>query len=177
MTIGEAVAQITDGMTVGIGGGGLRGPGRARGGAAPPRGGAPRPYDDAEDLVPRPALPLDVALVPLNRADRGGNAQSLGPDPYFDDLFCRAATRRLVSCERIVPTAELVAGGPLQSLLLNRAMVDGVVETPRGAHFTSCVPDYGRDEAFQRRYAKSAAPDESWAEFRERMLPRDESSA
>src|SRR5258708_15524649 len=70
----------------------------------------------------------------------------------------------------MVPTAELVAGGPLQSLLLNRAMVDGVVETPRGAHFTSCVPDYGRDEEFQRRYAKSAATDESWAEFRRRLL-------
>ncbi len=132
------------------------------------------PYDDAEELVAMPALTLDVALVHLNRADRGGNAQYLGPDPYFDDLFCLAATRRLVSCERIVPTAELVAGGPLQSLLLNRAMVDGVVETPRGAHFTSCVPDYGRDEEFQRRYAKSAATDESWAEFRRRFLSGDE---
>src|SRR5258708_23817500 len=83
------------------------------------------PYDDAEELVAMPALTLDVALVHLNRADRGGNAQYLGPDPYFDDLFCLAATRRLVSCERTLPTAELVAGGPLQSLLLNPAMVDG----------------------------------------------------
>src|SRR5260370_35694242 len=72
------------------------------------------------------------------------------------------------------PAGEVVAGGPLQSLLLNRAMVDGVVETPRGAHFTSCVPDYGRDEEFQRRYAKSAATDESWAEFRRRFLSGDE---
>ena len=29
-------------------------------------------------------------------------------------------------------------------------MTDGVVETPHGAHFTECVPDYPRDEAFQR---------------------------
>ncbi len=50
-------------------------------------------------------------------------------------------------------TAELVAAAPPQALLLNRMMVDGVVETPNGAHFTSCVPDYGRDEAFQRAYA------------------------
>jgi glutaconate CoA-transferase, subunit A len=132
------------------------------------------PYGDGEELVAMPALTLDVALVHMNRADPGGNAQYLGPDPYFDDLFCLAARRRLVSCERIVPTAELVAGGPAQSLLLNRVMVDGVVETPRGAHFTSCVPDYGRDELFQRRYVESAASDQAWSEFRSRFLDGDE---
>jgi glutaconate CoA-transferase, subunit A len=132
------------------------------------------PYGDGEELVAMPALTLDVAIVHMNRADPGGNAQYLGPDPYFDDLFCLAARRRLVSCERIVPTAELVAGGPVQSLLLNRAMVDAVVETPRGAHFTSCVPDYGRDEPFQRRYVKSATSEESWAQFREQFLDGDE---
>jgi glutaconate CoA-transferase subunit A len=132
------------------------------------------PYGDAEELVAMPALTLDVALVHLNRADPGGNAQYLGPDPYFDDLFCLAAERRFVSCERIVPTAELTAGGPVQSLLLNRAMVDGVIATPRGAHFTSCEPDYGRDEDFQRRYAAAAASDEAWAEFSRQFLSGDE---
>jgi glutaconate CoA-transferase subunit A len=132
------------------------------------------PYGDGEELVAMPALTLDVALVHMNRADPGGNAQYLGPDPYFDDLFCLAARRSIVSCERIVHTAELVAGGPVQSLLLNRVMVDGVIETPRGAHFTSCVPDYGRDELFQRRYVKSAASDQAWSEFRSRFLDGDE---
>ena len=33
-------------------------------------------------------------------------------------------------------------------------LVTGVVEAPNGAHFTSCVPDYGRDEAFQRAYVR-----------------------
>ena len=36
-----------------------------------------------------------------------------------------------MSCERIVPTASLLEAGPPQSLLVNRAMVHGVVETPR----------------------------------------------
>jgi hypothetical protein len=49
-----------------------------------------------------------------------------------------------------VPTERLLAAGPPQSLLINRAMVHGVVEAPGGAHFTSCVPDYPRDEEFQR---------------------------
>jgi glutaconate CoA-transferase, subunit A len=35
-----------------------------------------------------------------NRADARGNAQYLGPDLYFDDLFLGAAKRRFVSCER-----------------------------------------------------------------------------
>jgi glutaconate CoA-transferase subunit A len=128
------------------------------------------PYADGEELVAMPAIELDAALVHLNRADEHGNAQYLGPDPYFDDLFCLAAERRYVSCERVVPTAELLAGGPVQSLLLSRMMVDGVVETPRGAHFTSCVPDYGRDEAFQREYAASAASPEAWEAFRSKYL-------
>ncbi|MET0134559.1 MAG: CoA-transferase [Kibdelosporangium sp.] len=118
------------------------------------------PYGD-EELVAMPALNLDAALVHMNRADRHGNAQYTGPDPYFDDLFCLAAKRRYVSTEQIVESFD---GSP-QTLLLNRMMVDGVVQTPRGAHFTSCVPDYPRDEKFQRLYAET-----DWESFADRFL-------
>jgi glutaconate CoA-transferase subunit A len=67
------------------------------------------PYPDAEELVAMPALRLDAALIHLNRADATGNGQYLGPDPYFDDLFCLAADRAYLSCERVVPTASLLA--------------------------------------------------------------------
>jgi acyl CoA:acetate/3-ketoacid CoA transferase alpha subunit len=134
------------------------------------------PYADGEDLVAMPAVPLDAALIHLNRADAAGNGQYLGPDPYFDDLFCLAAQRAFVSCERIVPTADLLASGPPQSLLVSRAMVDGVIETPGGAHFTSCVPDYGRDEAFQAWYAAAAADPGDWQGFRAEYLSGDEAS-
>jgi glutaconate CoA-transferase subunit A len=60
--------------------------------------------------------------------------------------------------------------------LLNRAMVHGVAETPNGAHFTSCVPDYGRDEAFQARYAAAAADPGEWEKFRAAYLDGDEAS-
>jgi glutaconate CoA-transferase subunit A len=133
------------------------------------------PYQDGEELLAMPALHLDAALVHLNRADRHGNAQYLGPDPYFDDLFCLAAARRYVSCERTVPTAELAGAAAPQTLLLNRMMVDGVVEAPGGAHPTSCVPDYGRDEAFQRHYVEAAADPDAWAGFVQRFLAGDES--
>jgi len=128
------------------------------------------PYVDAEEFVAVPALALDVALVHMNRADARGNGQFLGPDPYFDDLFCMAAEQAYMSCEQIVPTVELLSGGPVQSLLINRAMVTGVVHTPNGAHFTSCVPDYGRDEDFQVSYAAAAASHQAWEEFRAEYL-------
>jgi glutaconate CoA-transferase subunit A len=66
--------------------------------------------------------------------------------------------------------------GPPQTLLLNRAMVHGVTETPNGAHFTSCVPDYGRDEAFQKRYAAAAADPEEWRRFTQTYLEKDEAA-
>ena len=128
------------------------------------------PYEDGEELVAMPALELDAALIHLNRADPRGNGQYLGPDPYFDDLFCLAAAKRFVSCEKVVPTEDLRELGPVQSLLVNRMMVDGVVETPNGAHFTSCVPDYGRHESFQRLYAET-----EWETFRAAYLDGDES--
>jgi glutaconate CoA-transferase subunit A len=131
------------------------------------------PYD-GEELVAVPALRLDAALVHLNRSDALGNAQFLGPDPYFDDLFCTAADRAYVSCERIVPTAELTARASVQTLKIQRWMVRGVVEAPNGAHFTACDPDYGRDEAFQREYVKAAGDPAAWAEFSARYLEVDE---
>ena len=134
------------------------------------------PYADGEELTAMPALRLDAALIHVNRADQRGNGQYLGPDPYFDDLFCLAAEHAFMSCERIVPTANLLESGPPQSLLINRAMVHGVVETPGGAHFTSCVPDYGRDEAFQAQYAAAAADPDAWQRFRADYLAGDEDS-
>jgi glutaconate CoA-transferase subunit A len=59
-------------------------------------------------------------------------------------------------------------------MLLNRAMVHGVTQTPNGAHFTSCVPDYGRDETFQKRYAAATADPAEWKRFRAEFLETDE---
>lgn len=134
------------------------------------------PYDDAEELLAVPAIRLDAALVHLNRADARGNAQYLGPDLYFDDLFLNACEpgRRFVSCERIVPTAELRDGASFHTMVVNRSMVDGVIEAPGGAHFTSCEPDYPRDEAFQRAYVDAAGDPEAWVAFRARFLEGSE---
>lgn len=128
------------------------------------------PYDDAETLIAMPALDLDVALIHMNRGDESGNGQFLGPDPFFDDLYCLAARRRFMSVEKIVPTPDLIAQGCIHTLRINRTMVDGVIEAPNGAHFTECPPDYGRDEAFQREYAATAKDPEAWEAFKQRYL-------
>ena len=124
------------------------------------------PYDDAETLVAMPALRLDAALIHMNRADPSGNGQFLGPDPYFDDLFCMAAEKRFMSCEKIIPTESLLKEGSIHTLKINRLMVDGVIEAPMGAHFTQCVPDYERDESFQREYAQTAKDPAAWETFK-----------
>jgi glutaconate CoA-transferase subunit A len=134
------------------------------------------PYDDAEELVAMPALTLDASIIHMNRADSRGNGQFLGPDPYFDGLFCLAAERRFMSCEKIVPTEDLLKEGTFHTLKINRLMVDGVVETPNGAHFTTCTPDYERDEKFQKAYATAAADPEAWETFRQRFLAGDEAA-
>ena len=55
-------------------------------------------------------------------------------------------------------------------------MVHAVTETPNGAHFTSCVPDYGRDEGFQARYAPAAAGPDEWRRFTAEYLAGDEAA-
>jgi glutaconate CoA-transferase subunit A len=123
------------------------------------------PYDESEELVAMPALPLDIAFIHANRADARGNGQYLGPDWFFDDLFCMAAQKAFMSCERIVDTGDLLKEGSEQTLKVNRMMTDGVIEAPGGARFTSCAPDYARDEALQKEYATTP-----WEEFGPKWL-------
>ena len=134
------------------------------------------PYDDGQELLAVPAIHLDAAFVHLNRSDQSGNAQFLGPDLYFDDLFLGACApgRRFVSCERVVPTESLLDEGTFHTLRINRSMVDGVIEAPNGAHFTNCQPDYERDEAFQKAYVIAAGDADAWAAFTARFLAGDE---
>ncbi|MCP5066811.1 MAG: CoA transferase subunit A [bacterium] len=128
------------------------------------------PYEDAEQLVAMPALELDMAFIHMNRADMLGNGQYLGPDFYFDDLYCMAAKRRFMTCEKIIDTKHLLSEGSLHTLRINRTMADGVIEAPGGAHFTECPPDYGRDEKFQSKYAATAKDPEAWQAFRAEYL-------
>ncbi|MBU6329763.1 MAG: acyl CoA--acetate/3-ketoacid CoA transferase subunit alpha [Acidobacteria bacterium] len=134
------------------------------------------PYADGEELLAVPALTLDASFVHLNRSDARGNAQFLGPDLYFDDLFLNATApgRRFLSVEQIVPTDELLRNGTFHTMKINRSMVDGVIEAPNGAHFTNCQPDYERDESFQKEYAEAAKDPATWQTFVDTYLSGSE---
>jgi hypothetical protein len=71
-------------------------------------------------------------------------------------------------------TQELIKAVPPQALLVNRMMVDALVEAPGGAHFTTAAPDYGRDEKFQRHYAEAASTEEGWQSFVQTYLSGSE---
>ncbi len=123
------------------------------------------PYSDGEELVAVPALNLDAALIHVNRADRQGNGQILADDPMFDDLFAAAADATYMSTEKVIPTAQFADEGPRQTLKISRMHTRGVIESPHGAHFTECPPDYARDEAFQKWYASTAKDPAAWKRF------------
>ena len=129
------------------------------------------PADADVELVAMPALHLDAAIVHTNRADAAGNGQVLGPDPFFDPLFLGAAERRFMTTETIVENGTLAdEGHPLSTVPIHRMLIDGVAESPGGAHFTANPPDYGRDEKFQKEYAAAAADPAEWAAFASRYV-------
>ena len=120
------------------------------------------PYADGEELVAMPAIPLDLALIHVDRADERGNGQVLGDDLFFDDLFAAAADVTIMSAESVVPS---LAAEPLHSLVIPRLNVSHVVEAAQGAAPTACLPAYPRDEAFQKMYAAAVG---EWNAFASR---------
>ena len=76
-----------------------------------------------------------------------------------------------------IATAKNDAATPrstIQTMLLNPTMVTVVVETPDGAHFTTCTPTYERDERFQKAYATAAKSPDDWTAFEQRFLSGSE---
>ena len=125
------------------------------------------PYPDQEKLVAMPALHLDAALLHVNKSDQRGNTQIFGPDPFFDELFARAANKTFVSAEEILDTAAL--GGKDGAIFnrFERSLVTGVIHAPCGAHPTSCAPNYGFDLEHLKAYSAAA---KSFDEYKEQFI-------
>lgn len=122
------------------------------------------PYEDGEEFVAMPALNLDIALIHTNVSDRRGNSQIHGPDPFFDDLYARAADRTFLTCEKIVETSDLGGKGGAHRNYFERNLVTGVAEAPYGAHPTSCGPAYGIDIPHLKAYSGATGAEE-WAQY------------
>ena len=127
------------------------------------------PYDD-KDWVAMPALPLDVALLHVDRASARGVCQIKGPDHYMDDLFARAAGQVFVSCDELVDDGFFADPGEARYVFWERAVTTGVVHLPCGAHPSSCAPLYGFDVKHFKEYAASARESGGWAAYFERYV-------
>src|SRR5690606_19664077 len=92
------------------------------------------PYADGRELVAMPALPLDAALLHVDRADSRGVCQIKGPDLYMDDLFARAAAKTYVSCDELVEPEAFEQEEEARYVFWERALTTGVVHAPCGAH-------------------------------------------
>ncbi len=132
------------------------------------------PYEDGETLLAMPAIKLDVALLHCSRADRMGNTQSDGPDPYFDAQFARAAERCFVTTEEIVDRMDKAHPDKAKTNLVERAFISGVVEAPLGAHPTAAHDSYGWDTEHLKEYAELAREDGGWATYYEKYVAGDE---
>ena len=127
------------------------------------------PYDD-RDWVAMPALPLDVALLHVDRADVRGVCQVKGPDLYMDELFARAARQTFVSCDELVDSSFFESSDEARHVFWERAHTTGVVHLPGGAHPSSCAPLYGFDVKHFKEYAASAKEAGGWEQYAERYV-------
>lgn len=129
----------------------------------------PSPYD-GKQWVAMPALPLDVALLHVDRADARGVCQVKGPDLYMDDLFARASRQTFVSCDELVESSHFAQGEEARYVPWERSETTGVVHLPCGAHPSSCAPLYGFDAKHFKEYAASAKEAGGWQQYAERYV-------
>ena len=132
------------------------------------------PYADGEVLLAMPALRLDAALLHVQRADRFGNIQALGPDTYYDEWFARAATETYVSAEEVVDRLDVSHPEDAHTNIVERMFVTGVIPAPGGAHPTSLPPSYGWDMGHLKDYVASASAADGWAHYRDTVIGADE---
>jgi glutaconate CoA-transferase, subunit A len=132
------------------------------------------PYSDGEVLLAMPALPLDAALIHVQRADHRGNVQALGPDTYYDEWFAKAARRAYVSAEEIVERMDQAYPDDAKANIFERCFVHGVIEAPYGAHPTSLPPTYGWDMGAFKAYTTSAQEDGGWQRYMADVIGSDE---
>jgi glutaconate CoA-transferase subunit A len=127
------------------------------------------PYD-SKDWVAMPALPLDVALLHVDRSDARGVCQVKGPDLYMDDLFARASQKTFVTCEELVDSSYFEHGDEARYVFWERSETAGVVHMPYGAHPSSCAPLYGFDVKHFKEYAASAKEEGGWQQYYEHYI-------
>jgi glutaconate CoA-transferase subunit A len=110
------------------------------------------PYT-GEPIALVPAANPDVAIIPVQRADKKGNAQIFG-HLGIDDLKARAAEKVIILCEEIVATSEI---RKLQNAtIIPSYLVNAVVKVPYCCHPWDMYGYYYYDLPFYRDYGNAA---------------------
>lgn len=123
-----------------------------------------------EALVAIPALKPDFSLIHVNYADPSGNGAILG-DSHVDALMAKAASKTLISAERILPREELVRRARTVEIL--SIYTAAVAEVPWGAHPTGVAPSYRLDADHLQLYLEAGARPEAWNAYQEAFLQGD----
>lgn len=114
------------------------------------------------------ALKPDVAIIHVHEADRLGNCRMHPKLVWFDTEVVKAATKVIVTCERIVDTDTFRAAP--EATGFPSFAVDHVVEAPNGAWPTACWPEYSYDGDFYRAYQAASRDPAAYAAFLEEHI-------
>lgn len=129
-----------------------------------------RPFPDQDGqrkLLAVAPLSPDVTLIHGQVADVYGNVQLFGA-PAFDVLLATASKKVVVSVDKIVSTEE-IQRMPTRTKF-PAALVDIVVETPRGAHPTASATHYDFDSSHFELYCQAAKTQEGFDRYIEQYV-------
>ena len=116
-----------------------------------------------EPAVAVKAIPLDVAIVHVQRCDANGNAHIFGNLGTTHESV-RASKRCIVTTEEIVD-AEVIRAQP-NATVVPGFLVSAVVHVPGGAHPAPVFGVHERDHAFFERYSEASRTPGTWAQWR-----------
>lgn len=122
-------------------------------------------------------LAVDVAVVHAHAADEHGNVRVDPKLLWMDNEIINAATTRIATVERLVPTSAFTAEP--HRTTYPHFMIDAVAEVPWGAYPSSMFPSYTHDKEFFESYSRAALsrePDD-FATFWESRVVGPESHA
>jgi glutaconate CoA-transferase subunit A len=120
-----------------------------------------------EPVMAVKAIPLDVAIVHVQRCDANGNAHvfgNLGTTPES----VRAAKRCIITTEELVE-ADVIRSQP-NATVVPGFLVSAVVQVPGGAHPSPVFAAHERDHAFFEAYSEASRQLESWLQWRARWI-------
>jgi glutaconate CoA-transferase subunit A len=118
-------------------------------------------------LTALPALYPDVSAIHVHEADRYGNCRLRGTSVADFDL-ARASRRLIITCERLVPTAEIRAD-PTRTVIPFYC-VDAVCEVPYGSYPGNMPYEYFSDEDHFRQWMQVERDLGSLKEFLEKYI-------